>query len=142
MKMELDVNVLELKGKSMNIGEKLGLQKNKEKESFAIFQYLSGKSNINAGKEKLAKFDPDISDEIKGIALGLKISEADAFRYFSGYDIQFPALGCTVFMKNGFYVRNYDFSPIFYDKQFVLVKPETGYASVGFSEHLIGRLDG
>lgn len=39
-------------------------------------------------------------------------------------------------------MRNYDFSPTLYDARLVFTHPAEGYASVGFSQQIIGRLDG
>lgn len=53
-----------------------------------------------------------------------------------------PKMGCTTLVTNGAYIRNYDFSPQLYDARLVFTKPEDGYATVGFSQQIIGRLDG
>ncbi len=51
-------------------------------------------------------------------------------------------MGCTALVQNGYYVRNYDFSPDLYDARLVFTKPTDGYCSVGLSQQVIGRLDG
>src|SRR5699024_9824378 len=50
--------------------------------------------------------------------------------------------GCTTLINNGYYVRNYDFSDDFYDARLVFSNPTDGYRCVGFSQSIIGRLDG
>ncbi|MFJ3389985.1 MULTISPECIES: carcinine hydrolase/isopenicillin-N N-acyltransferase family protein [unclassified Lysinibacillus] len=39
-------------------------------------------------------------------------------------------------------MRDYDFRPTLYDGRLVFSHPINGYASVGFSQQIIGRLDG
>ena len=51
-------------------------------------------------------------------------------------------MGCTTFINEDFYARNYDFSPEIYDARLVFSNPISGYAGVGFSQQVIGRLDG
>src|SRR5690625_5594722 len=63
-------------------------------------------------------------------------------KYIRGYNATFPVIGCTTFANDSFYVRNYDLSPELYDGRFVFSHSKESYASVGFSEHIIGRLDG
>src|SRR5690625_7900081 len=63
-------------------------------------------------------------------------------KYIRGYNATFPVMGCTTFANDSFYVRNYDLSPELYDGRFVFSHSKESYASVGFSEHIIGRLDG
>lgn len=83
-----------------------------------------------------------IFDEIQGLAHGLGIDLNTAIKVYSGYDVAFPNMGCTALAEDSYYVRNYDFSPDFYDARFVCCNPEYGYASVGFSQQIVGRLDG
>ncbi|QDP41886.1 C45 family autoproteolytic acyltransferase/hydolase [Radiobacillus deserti] len=93
-------------------------------------------------KRQLMKHAPFLLQEITELANALEISMNLALQIFSGYNVSFPEMGCTAFMQNSIYGRNYDFSPDIYDGRLVIAKPEKGFASIGFSQHLTGRLDG
>src|SRR5699024_7852247 len=77
----------------------------------------------------------------EGLAQGLDKSMDTVIKLYSGYDIEFPPMGCTTLVNNGYYVRNYDFSDDFYDARLVFSNPTDGYRCVGFSRSIIGRLD-
>lgn len=86
---------------------------------------------------------PHLLAELKGLAGGLGKSLEEVSSRFSGHQIKgLPAMGCSSMVTEDFAVRNYDFSPIFYDHQLVLSQPRGYYASVGSSLHLIGRHEG
>src|SRR5690606_34046712 len=107
-----------------------------------ILRALTLGTNPLKAEVELKNFSPIVLEEIKGLAEGLDLSEEAALKIFSGYDLVLPKMGCTAMVHNGLYARNYDFSPEFYDARLVFSCPTDGYASVGFSQHMIGRLDG
>lgn len=141
---ELIVSVVELKGSYPNIG----LKQSKEiktsmlLEQFNLLQTLSTNSNSTKAQEVLKTVSPGILEELKGIANGLEMELDLIVKFYSGYDVSFPPMGCTTFVNDDNYVRNYDFSPELYDARLVFCNPTDGYASVGFSHSVIGRLDG
>nr|WP_208404485.1 C45 family peptidase [Saccharococcus thermophilus] len=100
------------------------------------------KSQFLKAKELLEKFSPNLLKELRGLAKGLNMSLHAAIERYSGYDVSFPEMGCTTLVQDSYYVRNYDFSPALYDARLVFTHPVDGYASVGFSQQIIGRLDG
>ena len=69
--------------------------------------------NVNAEKAKgiLQDISPGLLQELKGIADAMKIDLNTVIRIYSGFDFPFPDMGCTALVQNGYYVRNYDFSP-------------------------------
>lgn len=86
---------------------------------------------------------PHLIDEMKGIAEELQIPYSRATALFSGYDVpKLKALGCTALMTDRYYVRNYDFSPEFYDGLFVLHQSRQALATAGYSLQVLGRHDG
>src|SRR5699024_10392560 len=88
-------------------------------------------------------FAPHLLEEIDGLAEGLGISHRKAAALFSGYDMpKTEALGCSVIMTEDYYVRNYDFSPDFYDGIFSMVQPGKTFATAGYNLQILGRHEG
>lgn len=108
--------------------------------------YRSDQSAFDGDSETIAEmletFAPDILDEINGLSDGLGLSLETALALFSGYysDIQ---SGCSVIMKDDYFIRNYDQNPTAYDGRIVLFKPSnSAYATLGPSMLITGRTDG
>lgn len=141
---ELVVRIVELRGSYYQIG----LEQGKELVSLSGFQQidqlreLTIPSNVQKSKEIVKVISPKLFQELRGLADGLNMQLDDSIKLFSGYDVVFPEMGCTTLVNDGYYVRNYDFSPEMYDARIVFMKPINGYASIGFSQQIIGRLDG
>lgn len=141
---ELIVSVVALRGDAYEIGFQ---QSNEIKTNAHLAQNeqllaLSATCNTQRVQELLRHVSPNLLQEMKGLAFGLKQPYETIIKMYSGYNIIFPNMGCTSVVHNGKYVRNYDFSPVMYDARLVFSKPSKGYASVGFSQQIIGRLDG
>jgi len=134
---ELVVNILELKGSSYQIGLKQG-----EQISPTVSQTLQSKETSKIALRLLEKLSPQLLEELKGLADGFCLPITTVIEAYSGYDVPFPAMGCSTLVKDSYYVRNYDFSPDLYDARLVFSQPIKGFASVGFSQQIIGRLDG
>ncbi|MCG7343392.1 C45 family peptidase [Sporosarcina sp. ACRSL] len=100
--------------------------------------------NVDAEKAKgiLQDVSPSLLQELHGMADAMKMDLDTVIRIYSGFDYPFPDMGCTALAQNGYYVRNYDFSPNLYDARLVFAKPTDGYCNVGLSQQMIGRLDG
>ncbi|MFB7155643.1 C45 family autoproteolytic acyltransferase/hydolase [Lysinibacillus sp. NPDC056232] len=141
---ELVVRIVELKGNYYQFG----LEQGRELRSLPIFEQLEqlGKLNVNSNvqkaKEIVKNVSPNLFQELIGLAEGLDMEIDNTIKLFSGYDVAFPQMGCTTLVNDGYYVRNYDFSPEMYDARLVWMNPTDGYVSVGFSQQIIGRLDG
>jgi len=141
---ELVVRVVELSGSYYQFG----LEQSKELMSSSLLeqmghsQEMNTHSNTQKAKELINEFSPNLFQELEGLAVGLDIQLETIIKLYGGYDVEFPEMGCTAFVNDGYYVRNYDFSPELYDARLVFSNPTNGYASIGFSHQLIGRLDG
>ncbi|MGE7946210.1 C45 family autoproteolytic acyltransferase/hydolase [Lysinibacillus sp. NPDC093688] len=141
---ELVVRIVELRGNYYQFG----LEQGRELRSLPILEQFEqlGKLNLNSNvqkaKEILKTVSPNLFQELIGLAAGLDMDIDHTIKLFSGYDVAFPQMGCTTLVNDGYYVRNYDFSPEMYDSRLVWTNPTDGYASVGFSQQIIGRLDG
>jgi len=88
----LIVSVVELKGSYPNIGLK---QSKKIKtsmllEQFNLLQTLSTNSNSTKAQEVLKTVSPGILEE-----LGLEMELDLIVKFYSGYDVSFPPMGCT-----------------------------------------------
>ncbi|GEL77847.1 C45 family autoproteolytic acyltransferase/hydolase [Tenuibacillus multivorans] len=92
-------------------------------------------------KQVLNQYCPQLLDELKGIKDGMGITEEEALKYFAGYDTPKLEMGCTSFMTEEYYVRNYDFSPAIYDGVFIVQELDNSWIT-GNSQLILGRLDG
>jgi predicted choloylglycine hydrolase len=140
---KLTVKVVDLQGEYVQFGRTQG---NEMKQSPLLLQMkklaaLNRNPNTAKGKALLKKFSPNLLEEIAGLGEVLQLDRTDALQ-FSGYDVVFPKMGCTTLVTEGAYIRNYDFSPLLYDARLVFTNPANGYATVGFSQLVTGRLDG
>jgi predicted choloylglycine hydrolase/DNA-binding transcriptional MerR regulator len=134
---KLQVEVVELEGSAYEIGVKQGsaLKKKRRVE-------IQSDADMKEAIERLGEVSPSFLMEIKGLAAGMGIEVNLAIQMWGGYDTSMPSMGCTTLADDSFYVRNYDFSDELYDARLVLFKPNEGYASIGFSQQIAGRLDG
>lgn len=141
---ELIVSVVDLMGSSYQLGLKQGeeIKTTQLIKQLGFLENLTANSNVKKAKEILKTISPKLLEELGGLAKGLEMELDTIIRLYSGYDVAFPSMGCTTFINDDYYVRNYDFSPELYDARLVFSNPIGGYASVGFSQHVIGRLDG
>lgn len=141
MRRELQVDVEEFIGSNYQIGVEQGDQI-AINDHFYLLKAISKNTNSKEVKVILQDISPGFLDELRGIADGLKIDFNTVLRMYSGYNLPVPPMGCTSFSHDNYYIRNYDFTPEIYDARFVFHKSEEGYASVGFSDQILGRLDG
>ncbi len=141
---DLVIRIVELEGSPFEYGLKQSeeIKTTKLREQLHLLEILSAKSNIEKVKEILKVISPNLLEELMGLAEGLDKDLETVIRLYSGYDVEFPSMGCTALINDHYYVRNYDFSPDLYDARLVFSKPTNGYASIGFSQQVIGRLDG
>ena len=141
---ELIVRVVELHGSPFDYG----LKQSNEIKSTLLYKHipllrdLSNHSNAEKAIALLNDIAPNLVEELRGLAKGMDMNLETIVQIYSGYSMEFPEMGCTALIHDGYYVRNYDFSPELYDARLVFSKPIDGYTSVGFSQQVLGRLDG
>lgn len=87
-------------------------------------------------------FTPGLWQELEGVASAVNWSKQAVLHEYSGYQQDWVKSGCSALMKDGFYARNYDYHPKTYEGRLILWKPKEGYASIGTSGRMIGRIDG
>lgn len=137
----LQVEVIELAGTAYEIGVQQGkLLQPRANE----FKQNTLQIHVDAmdTREKLLIFAPQLLEELQGIADGIGIDRQHAIQLWGGYNFTLPVMGCTSCANGSFYVRNYDFNDDIYDARLIFNKPNNGYASIGCSQQIIGRLDG
>ncbi|QDP39556.1 C45 family autoproteolytic acyltransferase/hydolase [Radiobacillus deserti] len=91
----------------------------------------------------LTKFLPGIMDELQGLADALGWKLEDALKEFGGYYVEYGRSGCSILTGPTFFIRNYDSRPDSYEGRYVLYQPsDGGYATIGPSMQITGRMDG
>ncbi|MBM7703447.1 C45 family autoproteolytic acyltransferase/hydolase [Metabacillus iocasae] len=100
------------------------------------------KVNVQKAKEYYERFAPHLWEELEGLAEGLDWSMEDVAHEYSGYQQHWKKSGCSALMQHGYYARNYDYHPKTYEGRFLIWKPTSAYASIGFATRMIGRIDG
>ncbi|MBS3679062.1 acyl-CoA--6-aminopenicillanic acid acyltransferase [Ornithinibacillus massiliensis] len=141
MRKKLFVHVVELEGTNYEIG-RLQAEHIEFGHRFDELQATSSKTDAEEIYTLLKRDFSSFLEELQGLAAGLELDFYTILRMYSGYNLSLPSMGCTAFSQGSYYVRNYDFTPELYDGRLVFHKPEKGYASIGFSQQMVGRLDG
>ncbi|MDX6153583.1 C45 family peptidase [Marinococcus sp. PL1-022] len=99
--------------------------------------------DIGETKEALMKVAPGIWEELEGLQDGLKWSMEKIIMHFSGYRLEIPKSGCSIMAGDNYLVRNYDYHPKTYEGRYTLFQPaDQGYAMIGPSQRVTGRMDG
>ncbi|WLR52729.1 C45 family autoproteolytic acyltransferase/hydrolase [Bacillus tianshenii] len=92
--------------------------------------------------ELYQQFAPGLWEELRGLAEGLGWSLDETVHEYSGFQMDWKRSGCTVVIGDKYYIRNYDYHPKTYEGRLLLWQPESGYASIGPTQRMIGRIDG
>ncbi|MCH1626432.1 C45 family autoproteolytic acyltransferase/hydolase [Fredinandcohnia quinoae] len=142
-KYTFDVDVLQSKGSSYKIGYQLG----EKLQNTDLIKTLEMITNPHVSREEVenlySMYAPHLLDEMQGIADALRIRYEKALALFCGYDMpKTEGMGCTTYINDHYYVRNYDFTPALYDRIFSLIQPENSLASAGYNLQGVGRHDG
>ncbi|RYG73483.1 acyl-CoA--6-aminopenicillanic acid acyltransferase [Lentibacillus lipolyticus] len=94
-------------------------------------------------KEAIIQFAPAIWDELLGLRDALHMTTEDAIREFGGYYLEYGRSGCSIFTTADYMIRNYDSHPASYEGRYMLFQPtDQGYATIGPSMQITGRVDG
>lgn len=138
----LKIAIEQYRGTAYDIGYEQGKQINTS--LIDMFSRIVDEDEIDLTelKKLYSIHAPHLLDEMYGLADALTIPFKRA-ALFSGYGApEIKGMGCSSVVNNKMLVRNYDFSPELYDARLVFVQPKEGYASVGHSLHVTGRLEG
>lgn len=99
--------------------------------------------NIQETKDIFLKFAPQIWDEFLGFQDALKWPMEKVLQEFGGYRLEYRKSGCSIFTGNDYMVRNYDYQPKTYEGRYIVYQPtDKGYAVIGPSQRMTGRMDG
>lgn len=93
-------------------------------------------------KQLYMHFAPHIWEEIMGLQESLEITDRDVLLNLAHYRISPRDSGCSVYMDDDIFIRNYDYHPNTYDGMYKLFQPEHGYAHIGPASRVTGRMDG
>jgi predicted choloylglycine hydrolase len=94
-------------------------------------------------QQAFQQFAPGIWEELNGLRDSLELPMEEVLRDFGGYRIDALPSGCSIVTGDDFMVRNYDFHPLTYEGRFSLFQPtDGGYAIIGPTSRIIGRMDG
>jgi predicted choloylglycine hydrolase len=99
--------------------------------------------DVDETKEVITRFAPGIWDELLGLqdALGWPIEKV--LKEFGGYRVDYVRSGCSILTGEDYLIRNYDYHPKTYEGRYVFYQPtDTGYAMIGPSQRVTGRMDG
>lgn len=99
--------------------------------------------NISETKAAIMRIAPKIWEELTGFQQALDWSMEDVLLEFGGYRVEGVRSGCSIFTTKHYMIRNYDYHPKTYEGRFVLFQPaDGGYATIGPSQRITGRMDG
>ena len=141
------VDVLQGRGSYYELGLLAG-QKLKQSPLFTVHQKRRKTSlrsydiDLEQVKRFFQSFAPFMWEEFEGLAESLGWSLYDVVHEYSGFQADDVNSGCSALMNNGVFARNYDYHPKTYEGRLLLWQPDHGYASIGISGRLIGRIDG
>lgn len=140
--------IVQFRGNHYDFGYKQGLElkdsvllKNREnqwkvrKPRFTI--------EIEEAKAAILTFAPGVWDELLGMQEALEWPMERVLLEFGGYRTEYKKSGCSVMTGDHFLIRNYDYHPKTYEGRYVLYQPsDQGYAIIGPSQRVTGRMDG
>jgi predicted choloylglycine hydrolase len=94
-------------------------------------------------KDAIKKFAPGIWDELLGLQEALEWPMQKVLQEFGGYRVDYTRSGCSIMTGSSYMIRNYDYHPKTYEGRYTLFQPsDQGYAIIGPSQRVTGRMDG
>lgn len=137
------VHILQLREDNYHNGLKLGRSLRNQPILKAFEAVTKPEIDTEQLKSIYNEFAPQLLSELEGLAEGLEMPFSKAAALLGGYDVpKIAAMGCSAMITTSYYVRNYDFTPAFYDGYFTVAQADQGLASAGYNLQAIGRHDG
>lgn len=97
----------------------------------------------NEVKKAITQFAPGVWDELLGLQDALEWPINRILQEFGGYRLDYVASGCSILTGENYLIRNYDYHPKTYEGRYTLFQPsDQGYAIIGPSQRVTGRMDG
>lgn len=99
--------------------------------------------DIAEARKAITDIAPKIWEELTGFQQALSWPMEKVLLEFGGYRVENVKSGCSIFTTENYLIRNYDYHPKTYEGRFVLFQPsDGGYAVIGPSQRVTGRMDG
>ncbi|WP_099157648.1 C45 family autoproteolytic acyltransferase/hydolase [Virgibacillus ndiopensis] len=99
--------------------------------------------DINEVKSAITTYAPGVWGELIGLQDALEWSMEDVLQDFGGYRLEYTRSGCSIFTGTDYMIRNYDYHPKTYEGRYTVFQPtDQGYAIIGPSQRITGRMDG
>ena len=99
--------------------------------------------SVEETKVAINKFAPGIWDELLGLQAALDWPMERVLKEFGGYRVDYVKSGCSIVTGKDYLIRNYDYHPKTYEGRYTFYQPsDTGYAIIGPSQRVTGRMDG
>lgn len=94
-------------------------------------------------KAAITPIAPGVWEELLGLRDALEWSMDDVLREFGGYRLEYVKSGCSIYTTSDYMIRNYDYHPKTYEGRYTMFQPDDGgYAIIGPSQRITGRMDG
>ncbi len=94
-------------------------------------------------KEAMTRFAPGIWEELLGLQEALQWPMERVLKEFGGYRVNYVRSGCSIMTGEDYLIRNYDYHPKTYEGRYTFYQPtDQGYAIIGPSQRVTGRMDG
>lgn len=94
-------------------------------------------------KQAITAVAPRIWEELCGLRDALGWPMERILMEFGGYRLNYVKSGCSILTGNDYLIRNYDYHPKTYDGRITVFQPsDSGYAVIGPSQRITGRMDG
>ncbi|QQZ08943.1 C45 family autoproteolytic acyltransferase/hydolase [Heyndrickxia vini] len=94
-------------------------------------------------KQAITRFASGIWDELLGLQDALEWPIERVLMEFGGYRLDYVRSGCSILTGDHYLIRNYDYHPKTYEGRYTFFQPtDQGYAIVGPSQRITGRMDG
>ncbi|MFJ8258773.1 C45 family autoproteolytic acyltransferase/hydrolase [Peribacillus asahii] len=94
-------------------------------------------------RKAITQFAPGVWEELLGMQEALEWPMKRILQEFGGYRLDYVKSGCSIVTGSDYLIRNYDYHPKTYEGRYVVFQPtDQGYASIGPSQRVTGRMDG
>lgn len=98
---------------------------------------------VDEVKRAISPFAPGIWEELHGLQAAFEWPMEDVLQEFGGYRLEYVKSGCSIFTGSDYMIRNYDYHPKTYEGRYTIFQPtDEGYAVIGPSQRITGRMDG
>ncbi|WP_404451406.1 C45 family autoproteolytic acyltransferase/hydrolase [Virgibacillus necropolis] len=141
-------DIMQFRGNHYDFGYKQGMElkdsltiKNRKKQwKTRKARFVINEASV---REALSPYAPAIWDELVGLRDALEWPIDDVLKEFGGYRLEYGRSGCSIFTGTDYMIRNYDYHPRTYEGRYMIYQPtDGGYAVIGPSQRITGRMDG